>query len=57
MNTLRSAHSPASANFVPIGAVFRSSMRAVAVPCSTSELTLSGVPFASEPEFERMNIY
>lgn len=49
INTLRSAHRPASANFVPTGAVLRSSTRAVAVPCSTKALTFSGVPFASEP--------
>lgn len=48
-NTLRRAHKPASANFVPMGTVLRSSTRAVATPCSTSEFRFSGVPFASEP--------
>lgn len=48
-NTLRSAHNPASASLVPIGTDLRSSTRDVAVPCSTSDATLSDVPFAREP--------
>lgn len=49
MNTLRNAHSPASATLVPKGADFRRSTKAVAAPWSTKDLTFSGVPFANEP--------
>lgn len=49
MKTLRKAHIPASATFVPNGADFRRSTKAIAAPCSTRALTFSGVPFAREP--------
>lgn len=46
---LRNAQRPASTSLVPNGAVFNSSTRPVAAPCSTRDVTLAGVPFASEP--------
>lgn len=56
-NTLLRAHSPASASFVSTGTVFSNSTNAVAVPCSTNEVTFSAVPFANEPFGRRLKLY
>lgn len=51
-NILLNAHKHASANLVPVGTTLNNSTSTIVDPCSTKDVTLSGVPFANEPVFK-----
>ena len=56
-NILLNAHKHASANLVPVGTTLNNSTSTIVEPCSTSDVTLSCVPFANDPVLKKGQIF